>query len=243
MTRPTPELLFEVLNDTWPPARYVSAGPWTLREGKGGGQRVSAATAIGIVTEPDIAQAEDGMRNLGQRPLFMVRDDEATLDGWLAAHGYDIVDPVTMFLAPTETLVGDLPLTTAIPTWPPLAIQRDLWAEVGIGPARLAVMERATCEKTTVLARLGDTPCGTSYVAAAHGVAMLHALEVMPAQQRNGIGRALLTACANWAQQSGAKWFALAAMTANQAANALYRSAGMAPATNYHYRRSPEVSQ
>lgn len=236
---PSTERLFTALDATWPAAKVLRQGPWTLRQGLGGGQRVSAATAELTVTQNDIAEAEAGMAALGQTPLFMIRENEGALDRWLAARGYDIVDPVTMYLAPTSDLTGEIRLSAAIPAWPPLALQVELWDKAGIGPARMAVMERAKGAKTSILGRTGETPCGTVFVAADGDISMLHALEVTSVTRRSGVGRTLLTACANWAASAGAPWMALAVTTANGPANALYRAAGMTPVATYHYRRAP----
>lgn len=63
-----PDLLAEVTEATWPPAATHRHGPWLIREGQGGGQRVSAASATGNWTEADIPTAEAAMRALGQPP-------------------------------------------------------------------------------------------------------------------------------------------------------------------------------
>ena len=47
--------LFAAIDATWPPATMTQAGPWTIREGKGGGQRVSAASTEAEVTEAGVA--------------------------------------------------------------------------------------------------------------------------------------------------------------------------------------------
>ena len=57
---PKPEAIFKVLDATWPAARQFTHEGWTLREGAGGGQRVSAATAD--TATADLASAEAGMR-------------------------------------------------------------------------------------------------------------------------------------------------------------------------------------
>ena len=41
----TPAELYATLEATWPPAARRRVGPWTIRDGQGGGKRVSAATA------------------------------------------------------------------------------------------------------------------------------------------------------------------------------------------------------
>lgn len=239
MTKPDAVRLFSALDATWPAARFVDQPPWTLREGLGGGQRVSAATAGAPVTETDINAAEKGMVALKQRSLFMVRDEDSAFDALLGARGYEIVDPVTLYLADPAELTAPMPPATAYPSWPPLAIQKNIWAEGGIGPARIAVMERVTGAKAAILARGGNAPAATAFIAMDGDIAMLHALEVLPASRKCGLGRKTMQAAANWAVSHGAKWMTLAVTRENVAANALYTSLGMTPATFYHYRRAP----
>lgn len=239
MSAPDAARLFAALDATWPAARFIDQPPWVLREGRGGGQRVSAATASGPVEDADIDAAEAGMRALAQRPLFMIRPEDGVLDALLEARGYEIVDPVTLYLAESLTLCADLPPASAYPSWPLLAVQAQIWAEGGIGPARLAVMERVTGQKTAILGRGGNTPASTAFIAIDDDIAMLHALEVRPASRKRGMGRKTMQAAANWAAAQGAKWMTLAVTRENVAANALYTSLGMTPATSYHYRRAP----
>jgi N-acetylglutamate synthase len=219
--------LFAVLEATWPPAARHRAGPWLLRDGAGGGKRVSAATAQGPVTAANLAAAGD---------LVMVRAGEAALDAMLAEAGYRMVDPTLLYLAPIDSLATPPPRLTAIPIWPPLAIQRRLWAEAGIGPARVAVMERAAGPKTALLGRVRDRAAGTAFVALHDDVAMVHALEVVPGFRRAGVARNLMQGAACWARAQGARWMALAVTEANAGARALYAALGMREAGRYHYR-------
>ena len=175
-----------------------------------------------------------------QRPLFMVRGDDVALDTALNDRGYEVVDPVFMYIAPISDLTADLPLTAAMPSWPPLAVQLELWAAGGIGPARVAIMERCTCPKISLLGRAGDVPSGTAFAARDGDISMVHSIEVTPEMRRKGVGRHLITAAANWAGGQSAKWLALAVTQANEPANALYRALGMREAAAYHYRRLPE---
>ena len=57
----TPVALAQVMEATWPAASVVRLGPWAIRDGKGGGKRVSAATAETAWQPDDIAQAEGAM--------------------------------------------------------------------------------------------------------------------------------------------------------------------------------------
>lgn len=242
MKRPGPEQVFDVLDATWPAGRSISVGPWRLRQGNGGGQRVSAATAEAAVQAGDIDTAAQHMQAMGQHPLFMVRNGEEELDTHLEDRGYHLVDTTAMYVAATADLTAELSVTVAMPSWPPLAVQREIWANGGIGPARVAVMERCTDPKTTILVRCGDVPAGTAYVASHNDIAMIHAIEVDPLLRRRGIGRQLMLACANWVAGEKATWLSLAVTRANKAANALYVGLGMAEVTSYHYRRAPETA-
>lgn len=226
-----------VVEATWPAAATRIEGPWLLREGRGGGKRVSAATAEGAWRPGDIALAEAAQARLGQPALFLIRPEEAALDAELARCGFALVDPVVILSAPVAGLASTPPRPlSAFCHWPPLAIQRELWAEGGIGPARLAVMERVGGPHTAILGRAGDRAAGAAFVAVAGSHAMLHALHVGTGQRRQGVARNIMRAAAAWAQHHGAIDFSVAVTRGNPPANALYSSLGMQVVGHYHYR-------
>ena len=236
----TPETLSDVMEATWPAAHNYRTGPWTIRCGMGGGKRVSAATADGIWVETDIPVAEKAMASLGQPPLFLIRDcagDDA-LDHALQARGYRVVDPVVAYSAPCTALCEPpVPPMAAFAHWPPLAIAETLWAEGGIGTARLAAMHRVRGPKCTLLSRTNDRPTGAAFVAIEGQIAMLHALEVAPLARRQGSAHNILRAAARWAQEHGATTLAVVVTRANAPARALYASMGMQAVGQYHYRQ------
>ncbi len=238
---PTAAQLYDVVDGTWPAASFRREGPWLIREGQGGGQRVSAATAMGAVTEADIPQAETAMQALGQPRLFQIRQGDETLDAMLAARGYAIIDPVNIYVAPVESIATERPpRITTFTLWEPLAIQIDMWADGGIGPGRIAVMHRAKGPKTSLIGRLNDHPGGTGFVAIHDGVAMVHALEVLEHQRQQGMGRYFMREAAFWAQKQGATHLAVVCTQGNEGANALYSSLGMTLVGQYHYRKHEE---
>ena len=228
----TPEALAEVMEATWPPLRRSKLGPFTLRDGAGGGKRVSAASCGGGFTADDLDAACAAMAT----PLMLVGKNDTALDAALQARGWQVIDPVIAYAAPVERLTADLPPLVDFPHWPPLEIARAIWAEGGIGPARIAVMDRVTGPKTAILARSADRPAGVSFVACNGDDAMLHALEVRPSQRRQGVGRNLLHAAANWAASQGAARLSLVVTRQNAAARALYARLGMETVGQYHYR-------
>ncbi len=228
--------LFDICEATWPAAAYTRIGPWMVRDGHGGGKRVSSVTAKDGWTLADIPQAEQACRDLGQDLLFQIRPEDTELDTVLAETGYEIIDPVDFLTAPVDSLTADLHRLAAIPCWPPLAVQSEIWAEGDIGPARCAVMDRATGPKTALLGRHDDHPAATAFVAIHNGTAMLHALEVSQEARRQGVGRAMMQGAANWAARNGARDLAVLVVKANEAAQTLYAALGMTPAGAYHYR-------
>ncbi|MFK7835182.1 MAG: GNAT family N-acetyltransferase [Sulfitobacter sp.] len=237
---PTSAQLYDAVDETWPAARRWTEGRWTLREGQGGGKRVSAATALGEIAAPDIAKAEAGMVAIGQKPLFMVREGEENLDALLAAEGYAVVDPVILYSLPIENLTDvPIPRVTAFTIWEPLAIMREIWAEGGIGPARLGVMARAKV-KTAIFARWNEKPAGVAFAAVQGEICMVHAVEVPTHQRRQGVAQWIMRKTAFWGHAQGAKHISVLCVEENKAANALYRALGFAPVARYHYRHKPE---
>ncbi|MBL6427271.1 MAG: GNAT family N-acetyltransferase [Maritimibacter sp.] len=239
---PDSRTLVEAVLATWPPASIHREGAWTIREGKGGGSRVSSATEDWPVTEADLPTAEAAMRALGQTPQFMVRDGEGALDNLLAAHGYEVKDPTNLWAADARRLAGDgaFKMGMCYAMWPPLNLIRDIWQDGGIGPERQAVMERAGGPKAGVLMRSGDYPGGAAFVAIHDNLALIHALHVLPDERRKGVARQIVKRCAVWALDHGADVIGLAVTQGNTAANPLYAALGMTLRGQYHYRIKSE---
>ncbi|MEL6573559.1 MAG: GNAT family N-acetyltransferase [Pseudomonadota bacterium] len=237
MTLPSAQTLHDVIEATWPAAATQFAGGFVVRQGAGGGSRVSSATALTTDSTATRIDAAEAMKSRGQPPLFMIRDGDTALDEALAGDGYQVKDPSVLYASPIGPLaaVAPPPIST-FQVWPPLAAQNDIWAEGGIGPSRRAVMDRATCSKTSILGRINDRPAATAYVGFAHDCAMIHALEVAPTDRRQGLAALVTRAAAIWGQREGALWLTLVTTQGNIAANALYTSLGMTVVGHYHYR-------
>jgi len=237
---PTLDQLYRAIDETWPAARKVEQGVWTLRDGQGGGQRVSAATARAAPKDADIPEAEAAMRDMGQRPLFMIRAGEDALDGLLAARGYELRDPVNLYAAPVAALT-DLPIprVTAFAIWEPLAIMVEIWRKGGLDDARFDVMARAG-RKTAILSRWNEQPAGAAFAALSGDICMVHAVEVLAHQRRQGVAGWMMRRAAFWAQSHGATQVSVLCVADNGPANALYQAMGFGIVGGYHYRRAPE---
>jgi len=232
VTLPRAEEVLAALEATWPAAEVHDKGPVRLRRGEGGGKRVSAASLEGPFDDNDIARAEAAMADMGQPPLFMLRPHETVLDDLLAARGYGLVDPVTLYAHPARP--GPLPPEAEGWSDGPSA----LWADGAIGPERRAVMGRAPGPKAVLVLPGPDAPDAAVFVAFGGQGAMLHALHVAPSARRRGHGRALTEGAVHWAAAKGAPWIALAVTDANAPARALYASLGFEPVGRYWYRAS-----
>lgn len=229
--------LYDVIEITWPAATKTIVGSWAIRDGQGGGSRVSAATVNDVAMAGDLDEAEAAMRDLNQTPLFMIRDGDEELDERLVTRGYAIKDPVNIYLAPIDAIATvQPPPVTAFTVWEPLAIQLDIWAQGGIDKSRVDVMRRAECPKTSLVGRLNDHPAAAGYVGIHAGVAMVHALEILPHQRRQNMGAYAMRRAAFWAKSQGATHISCVCTTANQGANGLYSSLGMEVVGHYHYR-------
>lgn len=226
--------LFDVVEATWPAANEKQVGPWLIRRGQGGGKRVSAARPIGPVKQSDVALAASEMGKLGQPALFSLRPEDGQLDTILDRMGYEVIDPSILFIGPLPE--AKVPPVTAFDIWPPLQIMKDVWAEGGITAGRIAVMERVTGPKTSILGRVSDRAAGCAFVAIHGKTAMVHAVEVLPDYRRNGLARNMMHAAARWAKDQGAEHFSLVTTGSNVAAQSLYSSLGMSVVGRYHYR-------
>ncbi|WP_375254264.1 GNAT family N-acetyltransferase [Yoonia sp.] len=237
MTRPTKQMIYALIDGTWPACAKRAVGPWMVRVDGQGGNRVSATTAEGMVSDADIPTAEEAMKYVGQKPLFMLRDGDTALDQLLKARGYRSRDITNMYVAPVDLIATRRPPpVTTFEVWPPLATQVEIWKSGGVGQGRLDVMDRALQPKTTLLGRIDDTPAATGFVAKAADCAMIHALEVAREYRRKGLARHLTRAAAFWAKEQGASYLTLLTTQANTPANTLYASLGMTLVGQYHYR-------
>lgn len=233
----TAEQLYDACDSTWPAAMTTRHGPWTIREGRGGGKRVSAATVNGDVDLDQIKEAELVMKKLGQTPLFMIREGDDHIDLQLKDRGYSIVDPVNMYSISVDQLTDiPIPRVTTFCVWEPLAIMAEIWKLGGIGPERLEVMERAKV-KTSILARWNEKPAGAAFAAISKRVCMVHGVEILAHQRKQGVGKWIMRQAGFWAQQNGAREVAVLCVKKNVGANALYQSLGFTNRASYHYRQ------
>lgn len=223
------ETLTDLLDATWPSASTRVERGWRIRHDPKGGNRVSATSAL-------IPGKGDGPLDA---PLYMVREGEQELDATLAVQGYTKAFPCHIMAIEAKALAQDLLRDRVIACEGVLAKAREIWAEGNIGPARIAIMERAQCPKTVLLGRADDRALGTTFVGIHGDQAMLHALFVHPSARRTGLARDITIAAARWTLDMGATTLTLIVEESNGPARALYEGLGMGTVARYHYRKRP----
>jgi hypothetical protein len=157
--------------------RHLAAGigatrrPLRLGDGAGGGNRVSAARLSdpvsdgGTVTPADIAKVEKAQRDT---PLFMVFGWQDSSRPRARALGYSDARRNPHPRRTGRRYRRAPPPVSCFEIWPPLAVQEEIWADGGIGAARLPSWRRAEGPKTTLFGRINDRPAGTAFIAV-HG--------------------------------------------------------------------------
>ncbi|MEM6438398.1 MAG: GNAT family N-acetyltransferase [Pseudomonadota bacterium] len=239
--RPEEAELAEAMAVTWPPASVddAAAPGWRLRDGRGGGKRVSAATSLGGRDPAPVAAA---MRARGERPMIQVPGSDGEMNAALEAAGWAEVDATVLYVAPSAQMAA-LPLQTGLRFamgTARLALLAEIWEAEGIGAARQAVMDRCAAPKAVLMARTDDVTAGAGFVAVHGRLALLHAVVVRPEARRRGAGRSRLAAAGRFGLDQGAGWTGLAVAAANAPARALYEAAGMTEAASYLYRVAPD---
>lgn len=227
MILPTLQDLYDVTEATWPSAAVSEQAGWIIKDGAGGGKRVSAA--VQLDENADITVAEAAMRDLGQDQLFQIREGDDALDQELANRGYALFDRVVLMVGKISALdqTADGQMEDR-----PNSNMTKIWAQGGIGPARLNIMDRAICPKA--YGRIDDK--AVAYAAIHNNICMAHAVEVSQDHRRQGLGRKIMHQIAGWADQQGADYMAVITVVENTAARTLYQNLGLQEIGNYHYR-------
>lgn len=228
--------LSEAFEATWPAADYADAGGFRIGRAPGAGGRVNSARVAGDWSEADIDAASAVMRDWGQPLVFRVTNGDDRLRAALEARGFARRNPTAIMGCAISALTDrEIPAVMAFAIWPPMAIQRDIWAAGNIKAARQQVMLRAPEPRTALLGRIKDRAAGAGFVAIHRDVAMVHALEVLPDWRRLGLAGWMMRRAAFWAAEQGAGRIGLAVSRGNKAAVGLYQSLGFDEVAGYAY--------
>ena len=222
-----PDRYFKAIDQTWPASAYVRRDGWLLRDGRGGGKRVSAASRL--ERDATLDSALDWFDGRNETPLFMIGPKDADLDQSLGQQGYSIVDPTDLLSIDPNQIAEE----TEVLFQNSVSVEaRQIWEQGGIGQARIDVMERAKGPKFYM--ELPKKAVG--FFAVSDAIAMVHALEVSKHARRQGCGAMLMKAAAFQAKELGAGELVVLTVKANQPAQSLYRNFGFRGVSQYHYR-------
>lgn len=236
------DTLTDDFENTWLAGETAHIGGLLVCRDDGAGGRLSSIRRVSSNdrNDPaqDLEQALLQQAQWGQTSLVRAWDDD---EGLIAAASAKLpvrVEPTVVLAAQ----VGDLmreepPVMTSFGIWPPMAVQRQLWQDYGIGPARQAVMVRGNGPRVSLLGRLHDKPAGVGFCAISGTVAGLHALVVKPDMRGARLGEWLMREAAHWAATQGAEQMMLAVGRDNTAALRLYDRLGFREVGGYAYYR------
>ena len=221
----------------WPPERTAVQGGWRFGTAGGVTKRANSAVYAGEPAGggpvPDPGAVTRFYTERGLRPCAQVWPGEERADARLAEHGYAVVEP---------SLVLARPLTG-----PPAAAGA---AEVADAPQErwrelLAADAGSPAHAAGTLAILGRVRAGYGVLKGGGGRgcivldgerAAVCAMATAPGARGRGVAGAVLADLLAWACARGARRAYLCVVDANAPARRLYRSAGFAPVSRYHYR-------
>lgn len=173
--------------------------------------------------------AENGARR-GFGRLLSPLLPERRLDAWLAA-GMTLAEPIVALQC--------VPTSVRVPAPSDVEIRRGSESEVAAAakvdeasfsefwryaPGQLL---RASNDERFAVAVSADAVVGYTLCSVNRGAAVLSRLAVAPHVRRHGIGSALLSDVAGYAQRAGALTLTLCTQESNEASRAMYRSSGL----------------
>jgi N-acetylglutamate synthase len=236
----------------WPAAEVEALGGWRLRAMASVTRRANSVWPgpdAGPPSEPEprISRVEAfyGARGLPARFQLFPGAVPEGLEPALAERGYELEAPVSVQIAPAETVAaapGAAQLVAetadgASPAWWSVAGERSRFASAQ--EVYRALLARLGARACYAMARRGAEPVATGLLVVEGGWGGIFSMLTLPDARRRGAGRALLAALARAALRRGAARLYLQVERENRAALALYGGAGFRELYRYHYRRAP----
>ncbi len=233
--------LEEIGARTWPARTTERRHGWLVSIDAGVTRRANSVLPLDCEDGPAIDQriedVEQRFQERGLTPCFkMTRAARpGDLDALLERRGYRAEGYSHVLTMATSQASGSQGpsvelFSEATPDW--LACH---WPGHTDDEGWIGIVRRIAGPKAFALVRIDGVPAGTALANVADGWTCITAVHTQPAYRRRGVGRALVTALADWARRQGSGIF-LQVEADNAAALRLYVSVGFAPAYDYHYR-------
>ena len=235
----------------WPAAEVQDLDGWRLRFTGPGitrrGTSVWPGTARGsrsLDARIDAALAFYAERGAPARVQLTPVSEPRGLDAALAARGWEEESAVSIQTAKAAAIPAS--------TGPGISAEvsdtlTDDWFEVAgvrsrFGPAQSAYrgfLARIGPRAGFALARIDGHPAAAALGVRTNAWVGIFSMFTVPEYRNKGLGRAVLAALAEWANQQGAPRLYLQVERDNPHALALYANAGFTERYGYHYRRAP----
>jgi GNAT superfamily N-acetyltransferase len=232
----------------WPAEEVVDLSGWRLRFTHGVTRRANSVWPNGWYGEATLGERLDAVEafaaSRGIAPSYQVtavaRPSE--LDAVLAARGYSIDAPTiveTLELSQRTPHAEHRGLEVSVATaanadWLTIAVDRARYA--GVRNHLLGLLERIGDRAGFGLVRSAEGPIAIGLGVAEGPWLGIFGMVTVPEARRRGAATAILRALAAWGAERGASRAYLQVERENEAARALYASAGFVPAYEYHYR-------
>jgi N-acetylglutamate synthase len=241
-------LLDELMANAWRPLTEELRGDWRFRWTDGVTRRANSVLAIGAAEplEDLVAHAEDFYGRRGAPTLVQVTTASAPrgLSAFLRSNGYRATAATLVEEAATAVVVErtESRFDVAISTSP-----SDEWFDTywSVESSRgLSESDMALCREVLLAPELpmvfttafdGSEALGVGQLVIKRGWAGVQCMATRPSGRRKGLARAVLNGLATEAAQRGIGRMYLAVMATNDAAAALYSSAGFTTSHEYCY--------
>ena len=235
----------------WPAAHVERMNGVLLRASPGESLRANSAAlheAGGESMASIVAAAESFYAARDQPVRFQIGPTApAGIDEALAARGYVVASPVWVQTATLDAIDAACEATAHSAEAEIHDAPDDAWIDVevtrgrfaAIGDAFLSMMRGLGDHAGFGVARVDGVAAGACLAFHEEDIVVLSAMRTLAEARRRGAARALLAAVASWGIRRGAKTAYLQVERDNDAALALYRSAGFTTRYGYHYRVAP----
>lgn len=187
--------------------------------------------------------AEGFYRDLGEVARFQVTPPccPSRLDAFLAERNYVMECPVSLRVGATADVVtraAESPVQVMVDnevteTW------LDVWAAVHEGADRDAerrMLQRVSNPQVFAVAKVGDEAVAVGRAVGESGWAGVFSMATVPHWRAHGLGGAVMTKLARWAETVNLPQMYLQVVRENLAALRLYERAGLREVAVYHYR-------
>ena len=244
------QFIEELAANAWPAAIVQHVDGWRLRFNWGATRRANSVLPIADGGRYSLDEkTRSAERFYADRDLpcrFQVADATmpAGLDAYLADRVYVREAPTTVLTAELSALVTDARPSQCVSVDVAPAMT-DEWRRSydeanGLSgrdaELRHDIMRRVPVPAAYALARMDGEAVAVGWAAVERGWVGVFGMTTQASFRRQGAGRAVLRALAEYAQRGGAHSIYLQVMDDNPAARGLYASAGLRPAYGYHYR-------